>query len=419
MDVNSVSLQWVRAVKKIMGLLKNKNGSLTLEAAISLPIFMCVFLTIAFFMRVVYIQNNVQYALNGAANELATYSYLYSVSGFQELNDSISGEMNKYGERASNRTKQLLEAFDAMGDNLQNAVDSVEGGLKTGDLKKLENLEELYNQSKISAGTVKNVLNDVKNDPKMEFVSIASLFLGAGYENIKGELSEPLIKFFMAKYIDNKIINSGGIPGAYIEVKNGDDPLKAFDFKSRLFTDNKSIDIVVRYEIKTALPINIIPEIPMEQRVTVRGWLDGDASVLGSDEGSSDEESIWDKAPFVYGKFITEEELKKYPSRYPDSGDAYEVRSINLDCSTYKDIDKVRSSLKSGINTFISKTMNNKAINSRTFIIVIPEGTLTEEVKTMFEEMKSEALKSDPPVKVVYKEGYGRQKLGEKTDDQV
>jgi hypothetical protein len=406
-------------VKKIMGLLKNKKGSLTLEAAISLPIFMCVFLTIAFFMRVVYIQNNVQYALNGAANELSTYSYLYSVSGFQELNDSVSGEMNKYGERASNHTKQLLEAFDAMGDNLQKGLDSVEGGLKNGDPEQIENLKELYNQSKISAGTVKNVLNEVEDDPKSEFVSIASLFLGAGYENIKGELSEPLIKFFMAKYLDNKIIKSGGSPGAYIFVKKGDDPLKAFSFKSKLFTDNKSIDIVVRYKIKTALPINIIPEIPMEQRVTVRGWLDGDASLLGSYEESSDEESIWDKAPFVYGKFVTEEELKKYPSRYPDSGDAYEVRSINLDCSTYKDIEKASSSLKSGINTFLSKSMDNKAINSRTFIIVIPEGTLTEEVKTMLEELKSEALKSVPPVKVVYKEGYGRQKLGDKTDEQV
>jgi len=35
-------------------LLKKKDGSLTVEAAISLPLFMCVFLSIAFFMKVVY-----------------------------------------------------------------------------------------------------------------------------------------------------------------------------------------------------------------------------------------------------------------------------------------------------------------------------------------------------------------------------
>jgi hypothetical protein len=44
---------------------------------------------------------------------------------------------------------------------------------------------------------------------------------------------------------------------------------------------------------------------------------------------------------------------------------------------------------------------------------------LTEEVKTMLEELKSEALMADPPVKVVYKEGYGRQKLGSETEEQV
>jgi len=399
--------------------LKSKNGSLTLEAAISLPIFICVFLTIAFFIRVVYIHNNVQYALNGAANELATYSYLYSVSGFQDLNNEVSGELNRYGEKASNHTKQMLEAFDAMGDSLQSAMDSLEGGFEAGDPEQVESLKELYEQSKISANTVMNVLKEVKDDPKREFISIASLFVGAGYENIKGELSEPLIRFFMAKYIDNRILSSEGTPGAYISVKKGEEPLKAFNFKNRIFTDNKSIDIVVRYKIKMALPINIIPEIPMEQRVTVRGWLDGDASVISSDDASSDEESIWDKAPFVYGKYITEEELKKYPSRYPDTGDAYEVRSINMDCSTYKDIEKAKSSLRSGINTFLSKTMNNKAISSRTYIIVIPEGTLTEEVKAMLEELKSEALKNDPPIDVIYKEGYGRQKLQEQTEEQT
>jgi len=55
------------------------------RAAISLPLFMCVFLSIAFFMKVVYIHNNVQYAINGAANEVATYSYLYSIPAFRRL----------------------------------------------------------------------------------------------------------------------------------------------------------------------------------------------------------------------------------------------------------------------------------------------------------------------------------------------
>jgi len=49
------------------------------------------------------------------------------------------------------------------------------------------------------------------------------LFFSAGYEKIKSELSEPLIKLFMRKYIDERIFNSKGGPGAYIVVKEGKD----------------------------------------------------------------------------------------------------------------------------------------------------------------------------------------------------
>ena len=80
-----------------------------------------------------------------------------------------------------------------------------------------------------------------------------------------------------------------------------------------------------------------------------------------------------------------------------------------MDCETYKDIKKAKSSLKSSINKFSSKTKDVAEITSRTFIIVIPEGTLTDEIKAMLEELKSEAASGTPSIEVIYKEGYGRQ----------
>ena len=67
---------------------KKNKGALTVEAAISLHCLFAYF-EHSFLYEVAYIHNNVQYAINGAANELSTYSYLYSVSGFR-LNDEIS-----------------------------------------------------------------------------------------------------------------------------------------------------------------------------------------------------------------------------------------------------------------------------------------------------------------------------------------
>jgi len=49
----------------------------------------------------------VQYAINGAANEVATYSYLYSISGLQKVNDAITETTDEYGTTASEHTKRF------------------------------------------------------------------------------------------------------------------------------------------------------------------------------------------------------------------------------------------------------------------------------------------------------------------------
>lgn len=397
---------------------KKNKGALTVEAAISLPLFICAFLSIAFFMRVAYIHNNVQYAITGAANELSTYSYLYSVSGLQAINDEISGKADEYGESASGHMTGVLEAFDALGN-------SFEG--KNRENMDVGDLEGLFSDGKVAIENVTNVLADVKNNPKKEFISIAAVFAGAGYEKIKSELSTPIVRFFMGKYINEKIFNSKGGPGAYIAVNEGENPLQAFKFDNRIFADNKTIDIVVSYRIKTVLPINIIPEIHMKQRAIVRGWMSGDGEVTSisewledgedsedeedSEEGedSEDEEeegSIWDLGNFEYGNYIRDKELKKYQSEGPEN--IYKVRSINLYAKTYQDLRKAKSSIRSTINDFHSKTKNNEGITSRTLIVVVPEGALTEEAKKMFNELKEEAENKEPPILIIEKEGYGK-----------
>ena len=397
---------------------KKNKGALTVEAAISLPLFICAFLSIAFFMRVAYIHNNVQYAINGAANELSTYSYLYSLSGLQALNDEISGKADEYGESASGHMTGVLEAFDALGNSFEGKNRE---NIDVGDL------EGLFSDGKVAIENVTNVLADVKNNPKKEFISIAAVFAGAGYEKIKSELSTPIVRFFMGKYINEKIFNSKGGPGAYIAVNEGENPLQAFKFDNRIFADNKTIDIVVSYRIKTVLPINIIPEIHMKQRAIVRGWMSGDGEVTSisewledgedsedeedSEEGedSEDEEeegSIWDLGNFEYGNYIRDKELKKYQSEGPKN--IYKVRSINLYAKTYQDLRKAKSSIRSTINDFHSKTKNNEGITSRTLIVVVPEGALTEEAKKMFNELKEEAENKEPPILIIEKEGYGK-----------
>ncbi|HOA97279.1 TadE/TadG family type IV pilus assembly protein [Acetivibrio saccincola] len=413
-------------LKGIKKSIKENKGALTVEAAISLPLFICVFLSIAFFMRVAYIHNNVQYAINGAANELSTYSYLYSISGLQALNDEISGKAGEYGESASDHMTGVLEAFDALGSSFQ--------GINRKNID-VDDFKNLFEDGSKAVENVASVLSAVKDNPQKEFISVAALFAGAGYEKIKNELSAPMVRFFMRKYVNESIFNSKGGPGVYISVNEGENPFQAFKFNNRIFADGKTIDIVVSYRIKTVLPINIIPEIHMKQRAIVRGWMSGDGEITsvsewakedeedieddaeddGDGEDDSDKEddeeeeeegSIWDLGNFEYGSYISKKELEKYQSENPEN--AYKVRSINLYAKTYQDLRKAKSSIRGTINDFHLKTKDNGGINSRILIVVVPEGSLTEEAKKMFSELKEEAAKKEPPVTIIEKEGYGK-----------
>jgi hypothetical protein len=76
-------------MKDIRESIKDVKGSITVEGAIALPIFLCIIISITFLIKVVYINEEIHYAISSAANEMAYTSYLYHVSGLQEKQESF------------------------------------------------------------------------------------------------------------------------------------------------------------------------------------------------------------------------------------------------------------------------------------------------------------------------------------------
>ncbi len=59
---------------------RNQNGSITVEAAIAVPIFICVFVSIIFLIKIVYVHEIIQHAITEVADEVASYSYIYHIT---------------------------------------------------------------------------------------------------------------------------------------------------------------------------------------------------------------------------------------------------------------------------------------------------------------------------------------------------
>src|SRR5690554_4881596 len=207
-------------MRMMQGMLREKSdrGSITIEAAIALPVFICVVVSVVFFIRVVYVQELVRRSAAEAAGEIASMSYLAHKSGLED--NLYEWMVNGFGEGlAGNR-----------GDN-----NSKEDGL----------LE-----------TIKNAI------------------LGKAAEEITNHMMMPLARIMSKRHL------SGPPEGEtdYLERLGILDGYGGLDFSGSSFhmdgTDD--INIIIRYKVRIPVPLRIFGDFNFEERACARAWMEGD-----------------------------------------------------------------------------------------------------------------------------------------------
>jgi hypothetical protein len=377
--------------------LKYSKGSITVEAAIVVPIFICIIMSIVLLIRVVYIQGVMQHAINETAREISTYSYIYSISGIQKAHDNTQEKLDD-NTGLEEYFAQAVEAYNAVYKSTSQSPESNEN-YTIVDIslikERLDSLENSLDNSREEVLQVTKLIEDIFKDPKKAFISMAYLIGDGSFNAFKTKyVSEPVATVFVKKFL-----NQDGVDAntrlISMSVVDGFDGL---DFsQSKLFEDNKTVDIVVRYRIKNILPIKIIPDINLIQRSTVKAWLDGE------DENAADKQNsgtnVWDLAPLKRGVRIQQELGRNLPDRFPviskfEQGTAVMIKSIDLEETTYHK----PANLRSKVNGFISELMEFKSgsymdttvkaedIKNKKLIIVVPEGTISPDIQKTFDE---------------------------------
>lgn len=280
---------------KGIAMIKDRRGSITVEAAVALPIFVFCIVTMAFFIKIVFIHEKVQFALTDAANELALYSYVYDKTGLLGVvNDAKNAteEAKKAAEEnfsnitdSAKSIKEQVENVLLEFQNIENAVkntaavdvdiDGNTGGYtdifsKISDAitkvsESRKNIEESVKSAYSSVETVINSFNSLLENRK----SIEALAANKGIKFVEKALGNASIKALMKKHLTNDDLLRYHIVDGY----DGLDFSKSSYFvkDSDIDTDNV-IDVIVSYKIKIPVPVKIIDEIPVVQRVTVRAW---------------------------------------------------------------------------------------------------------------------------------------------------
>lgn len=366
--------------------LKSKKGSVTVEASLALPIFIGAVLSIAFLIKLVYVQEVVQHAINGAAYEMAATGYVYYISGIKGINDTINSGLESGENAVKSQASSVSNLLDDIGKLTGDSKDTSD---ETGGFEMIKTVKsDFTNAINSKNGILENPLTFLKN--------VACMISAGAFEDLKTELCIPVTKLYLKKYftqggnIDfNKRLRfmniAGGIDGFNLS-------------SSHFFEDsNDNIDITVRYKLELPIPFRIIPAIEMEQRAVQRAWTSGDAGSAASNKNQSG--GVWSLGNLERGQIIRQTFGANLPFEFPviasfDSGTATMIKSMDTTAAYYQDSEN----LKEKIMGYIKELKDFKggkhgetevmgsSINQKVLKLIIPENELTSGNQSALDE---------------------------------
>ncbi|KAB3537234.1 hypothetical protein F8154_02765 [Alkaliphilus pronyensis] len=250
-----------------------KGGSITVEAALTLPLFIAIILTIGFFSRILYLHEIIQHGITETANEIASVSYIYHVSGIKDLHEAVEDGLADYSASADGKIyniKDLYSTTSEIRELILNITDNPQ--------------PQQYNPvfpDNVDADTeaiiykYKKVVEDTKytfENPVEELYSIMALVGETAWSQGNTYLEGLIIKQLIKKHLvssTERDVNKRLLALGVVDGWNG----LSFE-KSSIFNDNDEVTIIVTYKINT-FPIAIIRDLPIIQKVNLRAWMDG------------------------------------------------------------------------------------------------------------------------------------------------
>lgn len=270
---------------EVINKISSEDGSVTVEATISLSAFMFTIVTILTIVNICLAQARMSYALNTTAKEISQYSYLYSLTGFNQS----QSDLYESGKQDTQELNQLLSDINTVYNEIENLGNS---GKQTPN-----NVEDIVSSWDNIVGSAEKIegagnsiyksLSDIASDPKEVMFGIAKLLGSEGLDLAKSKLiAAPLAKVMIQKHLVN---SKDGDVEEYLQflgvVPSGTGTyLDGLDFsESTLFPNGSNeIRINVQYDIK------VIPLLPIDftfhfnQTAVTHGWLAGEESYQNS-----------------------------------------------------------------------------------------------------------------------------------------
>ena len=281
---------WERRNQAQNRIRENESGMMVVECTISFTIFLMVVIAIIYLTNIFVVHNRIQFAINSAANEVASYSYLYQAFGVRAAEQTVDKDGAPYTGKIDETQAQVIDTLVKIEGTVQSGGQLVEDiqnpQLSTEYIDSIhesfEKVKDDVEQTKESATESKQKLTELFSDKNGLIAGIAYLGLsGARYELHK-EAGRLIAEGLTRKYL------GGSQADGYLRSYGVIDGYSGLDFSgSSVFndsggTDKRIIDFVVQYDIDMSFIGFVLPDpkIHVVQRVSVAAWLDGDGQTV-------------------------------------------------------------------------------------------------------------------------------------------
>ena len=264
---------------------KEQSGMVVVEALLSFTVFMRVVMAIVYLMTIHIVHNRIQFAINSAAHELASYSYVYQALGLREAEQAVQADGQPYTQKIDDTADQVVDSINQI-QNLYSDGTELQSSLQEIEVSK-ESLTNIYDQAKKTGEDAKTTADSVKEsagkvtglleNPNDTLVGMIYMGASGASYYVKSVGAAAAARGLTQKYLGDK----NGDANAYLIANGVAGGYSSLDFSgSTMFCDpdKKLIYFVVQYEIDMSFLSVVLPgdKMLVVQRVTVPAWLDGD-----------------------------------------------------------------------------------------------------------------------------------------------
>lgn len=286
--------------------IKKRTGSVTVESAITLTVFLFVIFSLAYIVKIFFIYNTVQTSLNDVSRNLANLSYFYHITGAKAFSDEINQLAREAGLKLDEQKNVIVNAIDSF----NSFINSNDRSSHPIQQPSLETLIDALN----SGQDLADLASDIINNPQEE----AKLFMRVIAGKLNYEMTNKLVCFIAKNSLKSelgkrlKITNRD--PASVLGIKNG---IKGIDLnQSSVFGDSESIELVAKYKLE---PFLFIPGLNLVNRVKIVAWTGGRGTSGKTEKDDvpnrTSPNSLWEdydntKLYFERGHLIEQEYLK-------------------------------------------------------------------------------------------------------------